>query len=68
MFESRISAGVTEKLPESEKSGANVIAWSSDMEGHAKKLVGTMLRIGKPKTIEKLYKVSTLCLDDHRFK
>ena len=44
MFESRISAGVTEKLPESENNGANVTAWSYDMEGH-KEMRGNVLRI-----------------------
>ena len=37
MFESRISAGTTEKLPCSEN--LSVSAWSYDMEGHAKKFV-----------------------------
>ena len=36
MFESRISAGATEKLPCSEHL---CISWSYDMEGHAKKCV-----------------------------
>ena len=39
MFESWISAGGKEKLPDSEKSEANVSSWSHDMEGHAKKCV-----------------------------
>ena len=43
MFESRISAGATEKLPETkatEKPDANTISsWPCDMEGHAKKFV-----------------------------
>ena len=39
MFESRSSAGASEKLPDLEKSGANVIAWSYDTEGHARKCV-----------------------------
>ena len=37
MFESRISAGATEKLPSSGKLDANIPTWSDDMEGHAKK-------------------------------
>ena len=41
MFESIISAGALEKLPETRVSGkpdANTISsWSFDMEGHAKK-------------------------------
>ena len=38
MFESRISAGSTEKLPGWEKTSRKV-AWSHDMEGHAQKCV-----------------------------
>ena len=38
-FESKISAGATEKLFYSEKLGANMSSWSYDMEGHAKKCV-----------------------------
>ena len=37
MFESRISAGATEKLPSSEN--LRISSWSYDMEGHAKKCV-----------------------------
>ena len=37
IFESRISAGATEKLPSSEK--LNISSWSDDMEGHAEKCV-----------------------------
>ena len=37
MFESKIYAGATEKLPYSEKRGANISSWSYDMESHAKK-------------------------------
>ena len=43
MFESWISAGAVEKLPETKVSGkldANTISsWSHDMKGHAKKCV-----------------------------
>ena len=43
MFESRISAGATEKFPEAEAPGKpetnTVSSWSYDMEGHAKKCV-----------------------------
>ena len=39
MFESRISASATEKLLGLEKSHAKTVAWSCDMEGHAKKCV-----------------------------
>ena len=48
MFESRISAGATEKLPETRVSGkldaSTLSSWSYDMEGHARKLRGKMLR------------------------
>ena len=37
MFESRISAGATEKLPCSEN--LSISSWFYDMEGHAKKCV-----------------------------
>ena len=33
MFESRISAGATEKLPEWEKPHGKTVAWSYNMEG-----------------------------------
>ena len=41
MFESRISAAATEKLP----CSGNLCnsSWSYDMEGHAKKMCGTIL-------------------------
>ena len=39
MFESRISAGATDKLPGWQKSHAQSAAWSYDMEGHAQKCV-----------------------------
>ena len=37
VLESRISAGATQKLPGWEKPQAMTVAWSCDMEGHAKK-------------------------------
>ena len=39
MFESRISAGATEKLSGWQKPHAQTVAWSFDMEGHAHKCV-----------------------------
>ena len=39
MFESRISARDTEKLPDPEKSDAKNCSWSCDVEGHAEKCV-----------------------------
>ena len=61
MFEFRISAGATEKLPCSEN--LCISSWSYDMEGHAKKCVELA-----NKTTQQLYKVSTPCIDDHHFK
>ena len=56
MFESRISAGATEKLTCSEN--ICISSWSCDMEGHAKKCV---------ERTQQLYKISTPCIDDHHF-
>ena len=67
MFESRISAGATEKLPWWEKPHAQTVAWSYDMEGHAQKCVERCCELANKK-VEQLYKVSTPCLDDHEFK
>ena len=39
LFEPRISAGATEKLPGWDKPRAKTSAWPSDMEGHARKCV-----------------------------
>ena len=65
MFESRISAGATEKLPYSEN--LSVSSWSYDMEGHAKKCVERYCELAN-KTTQQQYKVSTPCIDDHHFK
>ena len=65
MFESRISAERTEKLSFSEN--LRIYSWSFDMEGHAKKCVERFCELAN-KTIQQLYKVSTPCIDDHRFK
>ena len=65
MFESRISAGATVKLPCSEN--LCISSWSYDMEGHAKNCVERYSELTK-KTTQQLYKVSTPCLDDHHFK
>ena len=71
MFESRISAGAPQKLPETkatEKSYAETISsWSFDMEGHAKKCVERYCELVN-KTTQQLYKVATPCTDDHHFK
>ena len=65
MFESRISAGRTEKLPHSENLRNS--SWSYDMEGHAKKCVERYCELSN-KTTQQLNKVSTPCIDDHHFK
>ena len=65
MFESRISADGTEKLPHSENF--RISLWSYDMEGHAKKCVERCCELAN-KTTQQLYKVSTPYIDDHHFK
>ena len=67
MFDSKISAGTTEKLPYSEKLGADISSWSYDMEGDAKKFVERYCELAN-KTTQQLYKVTTPCFDDHQFK
>ena len=59
MFESRISAVRTEKLPYSEN--LRISSWSYDMEGHAKKCVERYCEL-ENKTTQQLYKVSTPCI------
>ena len=51
MFESRISAWATEKIPGWEKPHPKTVAWSYDMEGHAQNCV-ERLRIGEQKMTE----------------
>ena len=65
MFESRISAVWTEKLPYSEN--LRISSWSYDMAGHAKKCVERYCELAN-ETTQQLYKVSTPCIDDHHFK
>ena len=67
MFELRISARVTEKLPWWQKIHAQTVAWSYDMEGHAQKCV-ERYRGSAKKTVEQLHKVSHLHLDYQQFK
>ena len=62
MFESRISAGGTEKLPYSENFRFS--SWSCDMQGHSKKCVERYCELAN-KTTQQLYKVSTPCIDHH---
>ena len=65
MFESRISAGGTEKLPYSENH--RISSWSYDMEGHAKKCVERYCEMAN-RTTQQLYRVSAPFIDDHHFK
>ena len=62
MFESRISAGGTEKLPYSQNF--RISSWSYDMEGHAKKCVERYGELAI-KTTQQLCKVSVPCIDNH---
>ena len=65
MFESRISAEATKKLPCSEN--LRISSWSYDVAGHAKKCVERYCELAN-KTTQQLYEVATPCLDDHHFK
>ena len=65
MFESRISAAGSEKLPFPQN--LRISAWTYDMAGHAKKFVERYCELAN-KTTQQLYKVSTPCIDDHHFK
>ena len=65
MFESRVSTGGTEKLPNSEHF--RISSWSYDMEGHAKKCVQRYCELAHRAT-QQLFQVSTPCIDDHHFK
>ena len=65
MFESRISAVRTEKLPFPQN--LRISSWSYDMAGHAKKCVERYCEL-ENKMTQQLYKVSTPCIDDHHFK
>ena len=65
MFDLRISAGGVEKLPYPQN--LRISSWSYDMEGHAKKCVERYCELAI-KTTQKLFKVSTPCIDDHHFK
>ena len=69
MFESRISAGATEKLSDTKAAGKpdaeTRSSWSYDMEGHAKKCVERYCELAN-KTTQQLYKDATPCMDDHQ--
>ena len=65
LFESRISAGATVKLPCSEN--LRISSWSYDMEGHAEKCVERFCELAN-KTTQQLCRVSNPFIDDHHFK
>ena len=65
MFESRISAVRSEKLPFTQN--LRISSWSYDMEGHTKKCVERYCELAN-KSTQQLYKVSAPCIDDHHFK
>ena len=49
MFESRIAAGPSDKLPGWDKPHAKTVVWSYDMEGHAQKCVERYCELAKKK-------------------
>ena len=63
---SRVSAGATEKLPW-QKPHAKTVAWSYDMEGHAQNCAKRCCDLANRQRVQ-LFKLSSLCLDDHYFK
>ena len=65
MFESRISAVRTAKLPCWEN--LRISSWSYDMAGHAKKCVERYCELAN-RTTQQIYKVSTPCNDGNHFK
>ena len=65
MFESRISARATKKLPDTDKSTCFYMVLRHGRS--CQEMCGTILRLAN-KTTEQLYKVSTPCIDDHQFK
>ena len=60
MFESRIFAGAVQKLPVSEKSGANISSWTYQMEGHAKKCEERYCELPASKTTQQLHSRNTM--------
>ena len=61
MFESRINVGAAAKLQRWQKPHEQTVAWSYDMEGHARKCVERYCELANKK-VEQLYRVSSLCL------
>ena len=67
MFESRISAGEIKKKFQGGRPRAKTVAWSYNVDGHAKKCFEGHCELAN-KSTKQLYKISTPCLDDHHFK
>ena len=67
MFESRLSATATGKLPGWEKPHAQTVAWSYDMEGNAQKNVLSDTVNWYFKKRCNCTKFPTPCWDDHNF-
>ena len=65
LFESRISAGASEKSPCS--NNLRFSSCSHDMEGHAKTCAEGYCELAN-KTTQQLHKLSIPCIDDHHFK
>ena len=66
VFELRISAGATEKFPESRKMVQTLLGGPTTWKDMRRDVLNSIAN-GQTKTIEQLY-VSTPCLDDHQFK
>ena len=67
MFGTRFSAGAAEQSLGWEKLNAKKVAWSYEMEGHARKCVERYCELANKK-VKQFFKISSLCLDEHRFK
>ena len=71
MFESRISAGTTGKLPKTKttvkRDAETISSLSYEMEVHAKKCVERYCELANT-TTEQFFKVATPCMDDHQFR
>ena len=67
LLESFISASTIRQSHGWERSHVNTVAWSCDMERHAKKCVEGNCELAHKK-MEQFFKVSTSCIDDPQFK
>ena len=70
IFESRISAGATEKFQKQatgKPDAETLSSWSYGMEGHAKKCVERNCEMVN-KTTQQLHNVAPPCFDDHQFQ